>query len=66
MEKAQGKNMKNLWNEIRYSEWFAIALKILLVVIAFAVLLVIGTLINVWFVLFMKDIFGINIYRTLN
>ncbi|WFD53001.1 hypothetical protein [Lactobacillus phage P185] len=66
MEKAQGKNMKNLWNEIRYSEWFAIALKILLVVIAFAVLLVIGTLINVWFVLFMKDTFGINIYRTLN
>lgn len=58
--------MKNLWNEIRYSEWFAIALKVLLAVIVFVVLSAIGTLISVWFVHFMKDTFGINVYWTLH
>ncbi|BCD38460.1 hypothetical protein LBHL_10170 [Lactobacillus helveticus] len=58
--------MKNLWNKICCSEWFAIVLKILLVVIAFIVLSIIGTLINVWFVHFMKDNFGINVYWTLH
>lgn len=58
--------MHNLWNEIRCSEWFAIVLQILLVVIAFVVFSVIGTLINVWFVHFMKDTFGINVYWTLH
>ena len=58
--------MKNLWNKIRYSEWFTIALQVLLVVIAFVVLLAIGILINVWFVHFMKDTFGINVYWTLH
>nr|DAF09978.1 MAG TPA: hypothetical protein [Caudoviricetes sp.] len=58
--------MKNLWEKFRYSEWFAIVLQFLLVVIAFVVLSVIGTLINVWFVHFMKDTFGINVYWTLH
>ena len=58
--------MHNLWNEISCSEWFTIALKILLVVIAFTTLSIIGTLIDVWFVHFMKDTFGINVYWTLH
>ena len=58
--------MKNLRNKIRYSEWFTIALQVLLVVIAFVVLSAIGILIDVWFVHFMKDTFGINIYWTLH
>lgn len=58
--------MKKLWNKICCSEWFAILLKILLVVIAFIVLSIIGTLIDVWFVHFMKDTFGINVYWTLH
>lgn len=58
--------MHNLWNKIRSSEWFTIALKILLVVIAFTALSIIGTLIDVWFVHFMKDAFGINVYWTLH
>lgn len=58
--------MKNLWNKIRYSEWFTIALQALLVVIIFVVLSAIGTLISVWFVHFMKDTFGINVYWTLH
>lgn len=58
--------MRNLWDKIRYSEWFAIVLQILLVVISFIVLSVIGTLINVWFVHFIKDTFGINVYLTLH
>lgn len=58
--------MKNLWNKIRNREWLAIVLQVLLVVIAFIVLSVIGTLINVWFVHFMKDTFGINVYWTLH
>lgn len=58
--------MKNLWNKIRYSEWFTIALQVLFKVIVFVVLLAIGILINVWFVHFMKDTFGINVYWTLH
>lgn len=58
--------MKNLWDKICCSEWFATVLKILLVVIAFIVFSVIGTLINVWFVHFMKDTFGINVYWALH
>lgn len=58
--------MHNLWNKIRCSEWFTIALQVLLVAIAFIVLSVIETLINVWFVHFMKDTFGINVYWTLH
>lgn len=58
--------MKNLWNKIRSSEWLTIALQVLLVAIAFIILSIIGTLINVWFVHFMKDTFGINIYWTLH
>ena len=58
--------MKNLWNKIHYSEWFTIALKVLLAVIVFVVLSAIGTLISVWFVHFMKDTFGINVYWTLH
>lgn len=58
--------MRNLWEKFRYNEWFAIVLQVLLVVIAFIVLSVIGTLINVWFVHFMKDTFGINVYWTLH
>lgn len=58
--------MKNLWEKFRYSELFTIALQVLLVVIAFIVFSVIGTLINVWFVHFMKDTFGINVYWTLH
>ena len=58
--------MHNLWNKIRYSEWFTIALQVLFVVIVFVVLSVIGTLIDVWFVNFMKDTFGINVYWTLH
>lgn len=58
--------MHNLWNKIRSSEWFTIALQVLLVAIAFIVLSIIGTLINVWFVHFMKDTFGINVYWTLH
>jgi hypothetical protein len=57
--------MRNLWEKFRYSEWFVIVLQVLLVVIAFIVLSVIGTLINVWFVHFMKDTFGINVYWTI-
>lgn len=58
--------MKNLWNKIRYSEWFTIALQVLLVVTIFVVLSAIGTLISVWFVRFMKDTFGINVYWTIH
>ena len=58
--------MKNLWNKIRYNEWFTIALQVLFIVIAFVVLSAIGILINVWFVHFMKDTFGINVYWTLH
>lgn len=58
--------MHNLWNKIRNSEWFTIALQVLLVVITFVVLSAIGTLIAVWFVHFMKDTFGINVYWTLH
>lgn len=58
--------MHNLWNKIRYSEWFTIALQVLFIAIAFVVLSAIGILINVWFVHFMKDTFGINVYWTLN
>ena len=58
--------MHNLWNKIRNSEWFTIALQVLLVVIAFTMLSIIGTLIDVWFVHFMKDTFGINVYWTLH
>ena len=58
--------MKNLWNKIRYSEWFTIALQVLLIVIAFVVLSAIGILINVWFVHFIKNTFGINVYWTLH
>lgn len=58
--------MRNLWEKFRYNEWFAIVLQVLLVVIAFIVLSVIGTLIDVWFVHFMKDTFGINVYWTLH
>lgn len=58
--------MKNLWNKIRYSEWFTIALQVLFIAIAFVVLSAIGILINVWFVHFMKDTFGINVYWTLH
>ena len=58
--------MRNLWEKFRYNEWFAIVLQVLLVVIAFIVFSVIGTLINVWFVHFMKDTFGINVYWTLH
>ena len=58
--------MKNLWNKIRYSEWFTIALQVLFIAIAFVVLSAIGILINVWFVHFMKDTFGINVYWILN
>lgn len=58
--------MKNLWNKMRYSEWFTIALQVLFIVITFAVLSAIGILINVWFVHFMKDTFGINVYWTLH
>ncbi len=58
--------MHNLWNKIRCSEWFTIALQVLLVVIAFTMLSIIGTLIAVWFVNFMKDTFGINVYWTLH
>lgn len=58
--------MKNLWNKIRYSKWFTIALQVLFIVIAFVVLSAIGILINVWFVHFMKNTFGINVYWTLH
>lgn len=58
--------MKNLWNKIRNREWFTIALQVLFIVIVFVVLLAIGILINVWFVHFMKDTFGINVYWTLH
>ena len=58
--------MKNLWNKIRNSEWFTIALQVLFIVITCVVLLAIGILINVWFVHFMKDTFGINVYWTLH
>lgn len=58
--------MKNLWNKIRYNEWFTIALQVLFIVIAFVVLSAIGILINVWFVHFMKDTFEINVYWTLH
>lgn len=58
--------MKNLWNKIRYSEWFTIALQVLFIAIAFVVLSAIGILINVWFVHFMKNTFGINVYWTLH
>lgn len=58
--------MKKLWEKFRYSKWFAIVLQVLFVIIAFIVLSVIGTLINVWFVHFMKDTFGINVYWTLH
>ena len=51
---------------MRNSEWFTIALQVLLVVITFVVLSAIGTLIAVWFVHFMKDTFGINVYWTLH
>lgn len=61
-----GKNMKKLWEKFQYSEWLAIVLQILLVVISFIVLSVIGILINVWFVHFMKDTFGINVYWILH
>ena len=58
--------MHNLWNKIRNREWFTIALQVLFIVIVFVVLSAIGTLIDVWFVHFMKDTFGINIYWTLH
>lgn len=58
--------MHNLWNKIRYSEWFTNALQFLFIVIAFVALSAIGILINVWFVHFMKDTFGINVYWTLH
>ena len=58
--------MKNIWSRICRSEWFATVLKILLVVIAFTIFSIIGTLIDVWFVHFMKDTFGINVYWTLH
>ena len=58
--------MHNLWNKIRNSEWFTIALQVLLVVTIFVVLSAIGTLISVWFVRFMKDTFGINVYWTIH
>lgn len=58
--------MHNLWNKIRNSEWFAIVVQVLLVVTIFVVLSAIGTLISVWFVRFMKDTFGINVYWTLH
>lgn len=58
--------MKNLWNKIRYREWFTIALQVLFIVIAFVVLSAIGILINVWFVYLMKNTFGINVYWTLH
>ena len=58
--------MKNLWNKIRNREWFTNALQVLFIVIVFVVLSAIGILINVWFVHFMKDTFGINVYWTLH
>ena len=58
--------MHNLWNKIRNREWFTIALQVLFIVITCVVLSAIGILINVWFVHFMKDTFGINVYWTLH
>ena len=58
--------MRNLWEKFRYSEWFAIVVQVLLVVTIFVVLSAIGTLISVWFVRFMKDAFGINVYWTIH
>ena len=58
--------MRNLWEKFRYNEWFVFVLQALLVLLAFIVLSVTGTLIDVWFVHFMKDPFGINVYWSLH
>lgn len=56
--------MRNLWDKIRYSEWFWIAVQVILVLVFFIVLLVVGTLIKVWYTNFMQNIFNIKVYWT--
>lgn len=54
--------MKELWDKVRYSEWFTILLYILAVLVVFVLFFVAGTVLNIWYIHFMKDTFGINVY----
>ncbi|KAI4309855.1 hypothetical protein E5351_00295 [Lactobacillus intestinalis] len=58
--------MKELWDKVRYSEWFTILLYILAVLVVFVLFFVAGTVLNIWYIHFMKDTFGINVYWIIN
>ncbi len=58
--------MTELWDKVRYSEWFTILLYILAVLVVFVLFFVAGTVLNIWYIHFMKDTFGINVYWIIN
>ncbi len=58
--------MKELWDKVRDSEWFTILLYILAVLVVFVLFFVAGTVLNIWYIHFMKDTFGINVYWIIN